>query len=272
MRRLGILTLAPLASAVRTMAEASTSAIPPPSSAGTDRSERDWKRVTSKRLGPLPPLNDKRVYGGSDKAVRLVNRELQEEQFRPELPPVPTIPRGWTFEHTPGHSYFTLKREFESDRGVIEQLRVRCQLEIKDPEKTYRQDDGERDEPEHFTFTLLINKPKRAPGGLEFTCTSVDNELVVDGLAVHADDSSLENAWTRMPLNIAEREARYRGPYMKELDEDFMDELLAFMDERGINNAFAEFIAMQGHWTEQEEYLTWLRMVRAFADVSTDVV
>lgn len=252
----------------------------PPAASGVKRSERDWGIIGSRRrVMGLPAVNDKRRCGGSDKAVRLINRELTEEQWRPELPPVPRVPRGWSFEHTPGTAFFTLQRTYESigERGLttVELLRVRCAIGNKDPEKTYRLDDGERDEPEHFTFTLALSKPRSTSftGGVEFTMTVVDSELVFDCAAMHTSKEALDNVVDLRDIaSVARRNQSYRGPYVRELDEDFVDEMLAYLDERGVNNAFAEFIQQQAHWTEQQEYLHWLKIVRDFADVTGDEV
>ena len=196
-----------------------------------------------------------------------MNRELMEERVRPERPPEPAVPRGWTVHHKLGTGEFWVTRMYENDIGTLEELRVRCGVEIKCPERTYRQDDGERDEPEHFNFNLFVSKPKKGTevGGLEFILTSVDSELVLDGLAVHSSKADLVVAATRDAASTADKATRYRGPYINELDEDFADELMNYLDDRGIHNGFAEFIMNQAHMAEQNEYEHYLKIVRAFA-------
>lgn len=203
----------------------------------------------------------------SSKAVRIMNRELLDEQIRPERPTEPVVPRGWKVHQKLGSGEFWVTRMYENEVGTLEELRLRCGIDIKDPEKTYRQDDGEREEPEHFNFNLFISKPKAGAkvGGLEFMLTSVDAELVLDGMAVHSTYEDLQIAMTRSAKCIADTNLRYRGPYINELDEDFADELMNYLDDRGVHNTFAEFIQQQAHVSEQLEYEHFLKIVRAFA-------
>lgn len=211
-----------------------------------------------------PPANTQTT---SAKGIRIANRELLEEQVRPELPPEPRVPRGWTLHHTPGTGNFMLSRLYENDVGSLEELTLRCAIEVKDYEKTYRQDDGEREDPEHFNFTLFVAKPRAGTnvGGLEFMLTSVDCELVFDGLAVHSTREELEVAMTQSAAARKQRDDKYRGPFINELDEDFADELMNYLDDRGVDNTFAEYLMQQAHWIEQLEYENWLKLLRAFA-------
>lgn len=203
----------------------------------------------------------------SVKAVRMMNRELIDEQVRPERPPEPATPRGWTVKHEMGTGEFWVSRMYENDVGTLEELKVIGSVEIKDPEKTYRQQDGEREEPEHFNFSLFVSKPKKGEevGGVEFMLTSVDSEIVLDGMAVHSNRADLVVAMTRKKSCVVDKELRYRGPYINELDEDFADEIMNYLDERGVHNTFAEFIRDLAHTVEQAEYEHFLKLIRAFA-------
>jgi hypothetical protein len=213
--------------------------------------------------GPVVPAE----YMTSVRAVRMMNRELIEEGLRPERPPEPQVPRGWTVHHTVGTAEFWVTRMYENDVGTLEELRARCSVEIKDPERTFRQDDGEREEPEHFNFSVFASKPKKGAdvGGIEFSLTSVDGELVLDAMAIHNTRADLVVAMTRDVKCVTDRDSRYRGPYISELDEDFADEIMNYLDDRGVHNTFAEFIMNQAHTTEQLEYEHYLKIIRAFA-------
>jgi hypothetical protein len=200
------------------------------------------------------------------KAVRIANRELSEEANRPEKPPKPSVPRGWAIEHAAGRSFFTMKRQYENDLGTVEAMRLYCAIEIKDPERTYRQDDGEREDPEHFNFQLQIMKPNaNGVGALDFALTSIDGELLLDSMSIHSNMADADVAFTRTVAAGRQRDGMYRGPYINELDDDFTDEILNYLDDRGVHNAFAEFVQMQAHYTEQEEYEHWLLLLRGFA-------
>lgn len=249
-----------------------------------------------------------------ERLARISRREVNDEQRRPHRPPFPKVPMGWTVQHAPGTSYFTMhKRISGSDpRGGVsvaggvadEELRIFASGEIKEPEFTFRADDGEREEPEHLNWCVFISKPFKGQkstfmpggglrrdiggegdassssgngkneigafngGGLEVSLTTIDHELILDSIAVHDTAEKLEMAWRARihgPELMFKRDRHYRGPYIGELDEEFVDEILNYLDERGINNSFAEFMQAQWHWLEQVEYEEWLRMLMAFS-------
>ncbi|RNF00282.1 putative p22 protein precursor [Trypanosoma rangeli] len=145
-------------------------------------------------------------------------------------------------------------------------------MELKEYEGTYRMDNGEREEEEYLFFTLFVQK-QRFQGALEFGLTSIDMELVMDSLTIHSNGEELDDAYGALSAvtsmnNLSEkcieksnllcqrkRDTRYRGPMLSELDDDFSDEVLDYLDERGVNNGFAEYIMVQAHFFEQEEYI-----------------
>ncbi|EPY25051.1 p22 protein precursor [Angomonas deanei] len=140
-------------------------------------------------------------------------------------------------------------------------------------------DNGEREEQEYLNFVAFIEKESYPNGGLEFGLTSIDMDLVLDSLTLHPNKAQLEvarSSWfptmgnKEKPLTTISakrmRDNFYRGPMISELDEDFSDEIFDYLDERGINNSFANFMMSQAYYLEQEEYLNWLRLLRRFAD------
>lgn len=217
----------------------------------------------------------------------LTVREEKEEKLRDFLPERPSVPPGWTLSHDPGTCSFTLSKAVEIRSCGVEWLTVYAMLERKQYESTYRADSGEREEQEYFNFALFIKKQRHSGGGLEFGMTAIDYELVVDSLVVHPTHEHLDVArralgvplascrsedrharWAnrRTCLQLARlRDYRYRGPRLNELDEDLSDEILDYLDERGVNNAFAEYIMSQCGYYEQQEYIHWLRLLRRFA-------
>ncbi|RNE95394.1 putative p22 protein precursor [Trypanosoma conorhini] len=212
----------------------------------------------------------------------LTVREENEEGLRDFLPPKPAVPAGWKLEHVIGSNSFDLRKTVEIRDCGKEDLHVLAMMELKEYEGTYRMDNGEREEEEYLFFTLFIQK-HRFQGALEFGLTSIDMELVMDSLAIHSNRDELDDAYgalsagaNRNSLSVKGseksnlfcrrcRDARYRGPMMSELDDDFSDEILDYLDERGVNNGFAEYMMAQAHFFEQEEYINWLRLLRQFA-------
>eukprot|EP00759_Apiculatamorpha_spiralis_P026011 PhF_6_TR29213/c0_g1_i1/m.42739/K15414/C1QBP; complement component 1 Q subcomponent-binding protein, mitochondrial len=183
--------------------------------------------------------------------------EIQEElMYDSSVISDDDVPKHWTYSHTPGTCFYLLKRTFNDEK-----IEIRSALDKKDPEATFRQEDGERVEGEHFLFTVLIRREGR--GTLEFHLASIDNELVLDSLIVHQEDIVIESFMDLETLKVRQR--RYQGPPLAELDEELMDELYAYLEQRGIDDVFAEFIADRGAKMEQEEYVRWLRELHEFS-------
>jgi complement component 1 Q subcomponent-binding protein, mitochondrial len=58
--------------------------------------------------------------------------------------------------------------------------------------------------------------------------------------------------------------ASYEGPGIFELEEPFADPLFSFLEERGLSDDFAEFVALYAYHTEQREYINWLNKLSTF--------
>lgn len=212
------------------------------------------------------------------KLFSLTVREEREEGLRDFLPEKPLLPAGWNFKHNPGSNMFEMTKEIEVRGCGVEHLHVIALMERKQYESTYRMDNGERNEQEYLNFVLFLNKNRYEKGGLEFGLTSIDMELVMDSVAIHDTKEKFEaskQSWYeskkthQLPTNLALRRYRdgfYRGPMLNELDDDLSDEMIDYLDERGINDAFADFMMSQAYYLEQEEYLNWLRLLRRFSD------
>jgi hypothetical protein len=194
-----------------------------------------------------------------------MRRELDEEKIRDFLPPKPDIPHGWELTHTPNSNRFDLNKSVEIRNGCTEHMHIIALMEIKQPETTYRMDTGERDEEQHLTFSLFVKKLRQPGGGLEFMLTAIDSELVLDNITIHADNEQFELAKRVDQRSIAQRNRMYRGPMLTELDEDLFDCFMDYLDERGVNNAFAEYIMSQAQYLEQAEYEAMLENLMVFS-------
>lgn len=203
------------------------------------------------------------------KLLKIVNRETKEEAVRDYLPAKPPVPPGWEIHHSPGSSRFEMYKQCSIRSCGVEEIHVVSFLEQKQYEGTYRMDNGEREEQEYLNFSLFLSKPA-FQGGLEFALTSIDFELTLDSLSIHRSQKSFLNSKRALGDKSIEttltyrneRDSQYRGPMLNELDEDLSDEILDYLDERGINNAFAEFMISQAHFLEQNEYLNWLALLK----------
>jgi hypothetical protein len=260
---------------------------PTPSRHGPDAG-RSRAKSTNNRLSfenaptTMPPWQ---------RLAKLCRREHNEETRRAYRPPYPKVPTGWQVLHDAGTSFFTMRRTVSPvDRAPgssqDEEIKIFCAGTLKEPERTFRHDDGEREDPEHLNYTVFISKPAKqqqavesssnsspqsspgAGGGLEVQLTTVDHELILDAITIHATKEDFDIAWKALlegPEYQYQRDLKYRGPYVGELDEEFVDEILNYLDERGINNAFASYMQSQWHWFEQLEYEEWLKMYQTFS-------
>ncbi|RHW71702.1 p22 protein precursor [Trypanosoma brucei equiperdum] len=230
--------------------------------------------ATPQQIRRVPFYRHRKLYD-------LTTRELSEEAIRDFLPPKPAVPAGWSMEHKVGSCRFDLTKTMGADDSAREDLHVVALMEPKKYEQTYRMDNGERNGEEYLVFNLFIKKHQHS-GGVEFGLTSIDMELVMDSLVVHSTDREMDYSIGALgpgkttsvgtsfgqKLNIECRRCRdyrYRGPMLNELDDDLTDEILDYLDERGVNNGFAEYMMAQAHFLEQEEYLNWLRLLKQFA-------
>ncbi|KAG5501744.1 hypothetical protein JIQ42_05596 [Leishmania sp. Namibia] len=236
-------------------------------------------RNATGRTAELPVRSEPRRHR---KLYQLTMREEREEGLRDFLPPRPLLPVGWKLQHESGSNRFDLFKSVEIRQCGVEELHIITLMETKEYEGTYRMDNGEREEQEYLSFALFMRKRRYPVGGLEFSLTSIDLELVMDALTIHSSQEAFENAkacYRRngaaaakkdKPISPGEarrrRASKYSGPMLSELDDDLSDEILNYLDERGVNNAFAEFIIAQAFFFEQEEYINWLRLLRKFSE------
>lgn len=206
------------------------------------------------------------------KLFKLAQREKSEEFMRDFLPEKPLLPSGWGLQHATGTNRIDLIKEVEIRNVGAEQLHAIIFLESKNYEGTFRMDNGEREEQEYINFLLFVKKLRYPKGGLEFGLTSIDMELVMDSLAIHSSDSEFlraKNSLANRGEGCSQRaavERMYRGPMLSELDEDLSDEILDYLDERGVNNAFAEFVMSLTYYYEQQGYLHWLSLLQRFSE------
>ena len=200
--------------------------------------------------------------------ARILEREIAQENRRLDSPVAPVIPSGWRYFHTPGDQFLSLSKRVENERNQLEEMRIYFPLPIHHEVLTYNYTDGERMENAHYTFHLFVVKPQQEAqfsGGMEFILTCIDCELILDACVVHETKEELLNATTAAFATETKRDERYRGPSINELDDDLADEMINYLDDRGINNAFAEYITLQGLHAEDMNYKHYLELQYRFA-------
>lgn len=250
----------------QTIASSAAAAAGPSAGASTPSSDATSEKQQQRVANASAPRRELRRH---PKLHHLVVRELKEEYLRDFRPPLPAVPNGWTLDTALGSNKFELKKRIEIRDNGLENMHCIALMEIKQYEHTYRMDTGEREEEEHVIFSLFIEKERWSQGGgggLEFTLTSIDHELVLDALAVHDTKAAFDEAKElRLTTRVEKRDRRYRGPMVGELSEELNDEILDYLDERGIHNGFAEYVMAQAHYSEQMNYEHMLALMRKFA-------
>lgn len=185
--------------------------------------------------------------------IRCLDKEIDDEKLRMDKEP-PKLPQGWDIRHESGTSFFTMERAWVDRKGQAEKHFIRVQLTARDPSL-----DPECDiRGEHFPFKLLVERNARV---VEHAMDVVEGELVVNHVKVY-DEPLL--AYDHSLVADFDRAQTFPGPSLDEAEEEVLDGLHAFLQEREFDDPFAEFIAHYSAWIEQEEYEQWLQQLRKF--------
>ncbi|TFB06956.1 Mitochondrial acidic protein MAM33 [Trichoderma ghanense] len=114
-----------------------------------------------------------------------------------------------------------------------------------------------------INLSILIEKPGKTSGALNIDATARDGDIVVDNMFFYEDATvaRIDN-----PEAAQKRADVYPGPPFGSLDEDLQVLMERFLEERGINETLAAFVPDYVDVKEQQEYLRWLKNVRAFVD------
>ncbi|RCI13045.1 hypothetical protein L249_0079 [Ophiocordyceps polyrhachis-furcata BCC 54312] len=125
------------------------------------------------------------------------------------------------------------------------------------------EDEMSEDAPAPITMTIVIEKPAKAPGALSISASARDGAIEVEAIS-YLPDAKLATSDT--PDVVHKRIDLYSGPPFGSLDEDLQLLIERYLDERGINQAMAVFVADYVDAKEQKEYVRWLENIRGFID------
>lgn len=184
------------------------------------------------------------------------NSEIQGEESN-NNEPEPQVPAGWSVNHTVGTNYFTAKKSFGD-----ETLNLYCPLRSPRATTASREAGNEHGEAAQ-PFSVLINRSGNK-ASMFVNLSVVGGELVVDQIRM-LDGPVGENDALNFHREIGDKFAvSYEGPGIFELEEPFADPLFSFLEERGLSDDFAEFVALYAYHTEQREYINWLQKLATF--------
>ncbi|RDA85226.1 hypothetical protein CP532_3267 [Ophiocordyceps camponoti-leonardi (nom. inval.)] len=131
---------------------------------------------------------------------------------------------------------------------------------IEDPTE---EDEMSDDAPAPISMTVIIEKPAKAPGALSISASARDGAIEVEAIS-YLPDATL--ATSDAPDVVHKRIDLYSGPPFGSLDEDLQLLIERYLDERGVNQALAVFVADFVDAKEQREYVRWLENIKGFID------
>lgn len=111
----------------------------------------------------------------------------------------------------------------------------------------------------YITCSLLVTKAAH-PSAMAVDLEAADDGFEITNVAMFdkatAEAQGAEGDW--------ERRSRYMGPVFEDLDEGVQDAFNAYLAERGVDDALAQFVIDYAAWKEQKDYVNWLEQVKGF--------
>lgn len=174
----------------------------------------------------------------------------------------------WKIDSNAGSSEITMSKTFGNEKirvifsiSDINNTDTEGLDEMEDAED--QNDQNEQDEDPSFTVHAVISCEKPDKGVLTFETQIEDGSVNIMSVvhyptATLAHGSDSESDWQRRGL--------YSGPGFTHLEEDLQSQFTEYLEERGIDTAFAVFVPQLIESREQKEYVNWLGKVREYVD------
>eukprot|EP00906_Rhabdomonas_costata_P031698 RCo044732 len=178
----------------------------------------------------------------SSALVTALQKELKESEGLPK--PAPPLPGGFTMVDRDGYNLVMLKGTFGPDQVVV-QFSVPPRLEFDLPVNELQ-----------LNFDVLIKKPQR--GVIEVRCKTCDQGYDIESVAFF-EEKDKKIAEEETAEADYQRDLRYGGPHLDDLEEDLQTSLGEFLQEKGITVELARFIqAFIKETKEPKEYARWV--------------
>jgi len=217
-----------------------------------------WMRsATTSKISVTPNAFISRRFSSARSTLHdQTNSEIQGEESNTNEPE-PQVPSGWSVSHNLGTNYFTGTKSFGD-----ETLSLYCPL--RSPRATTAaREAGNEDGASSQPFSVLINRSGNN-ASMFVNLSVVGGELVVEQIRM-LDGPLGEKDAMDFHRELGDKSAAtYEGPGIFELEEPFADPLFNFLEERGLSDEFAEFVALYAYHTEQREYINWLQKLSSF--------
>ncbi|WWD17272.1 hypothetical protein CI109_101712 [Kwoniella shandongensis] len=177
----------------------------------------------------------------------------------------------WEIEDIPGSDDVTITRKFGNETIKLTfQISDLDSADFNDPSFPTSTDpsapaeevDPETSEgPASIACSLVITK-SATPGALMVDLETCDEGFEITNVAVYeknlAEAKGAEGDW--------ERRSKYMGPQFDHLDQAVQEAFGAYLAERGVDEALADFVLSYSEHKEQKDYVSWLDQVRGFVE------
>lgn len=174
-----------------------------------------------------------------------------EEANAKEIPIIPT-PSGFTLNERAGSTLVTLKSN-HGDEIITVQAVVPAKLEFDTPTNELS-----------IPFDVIIEKPKA--GVVEFQCRTAEAGFDVESVATF-DEKEKKVAKEESAEADYQRDLKYSGPALEDLEAELQDGIAEFLEDRGINEDMARYIQTYVKESkEPAEYLRWLQGLQKFVE------
>eukprot|EP00455_Lapot_gusevi_P018294 TRINITY_DN1995_c0_g1_i1.p1 TRINITY_DN1995_c0_g1~~TRINITY_DN1995_c0_g1_i1.p1 ORF type:complete len:282 (+),score=118.10 TRINITY_DN1995_c0_g1_i1:54-848(+) len=126
---------------------------------------------------------------------------------------------------------------------------------------------GEEDMEEEPAAALIVNffvvLSRGDKGAIEFDCLSREGQLLLQSCKFYPEakmalEQSADSEYRRAEV--------YDGPALNNLDEEIIERFYEFLEERGIDNEFANFVQAFSRVKERRDNAEWLKFVGKFVD------
>jgi complement component 1 Q subcomponent-binding protein len=188
-----------------------------------------------------------RYYSTAD-FVAALQKELQDSKG--EGGTIPVTPKGFALTDKEGYNLVVLKGTFEGE-SVTVQFSIPKKMEFDTPARGLK-----------VPFDVLVEKQNK--GVIEVQCTTDDMGFEIDQLA-YFEDKERKIAKEETAEADYQRDLRYAGPNLDDLESSLQSELTKYMESRGITEELSQFIQdYVKNVKEPSEYKRWLNGLHNF--------
>ncbi|WVF71397.1 hypothetical protein IAT40_006201 [Kwoniella sp. CBS 6097] len=209
----------------------------------------------------------------SNLASALAAEHKFEQENAATLPEVPAFVENfktqgiWEISDIPGEDDVVLTRKFGN-----ETIKLTFQISDLDSFNDPAEFAADAPEPEvtgeiepagptSIACSLIITKTA-TPGSLMVDLETCEEGFEITNVAVYekalAEREGAEGDW--------ERRSKYMGPQFDHLDQSVQEAFSAYLAERGVDEALADFVLSYCEHKEQKDYVSWLDQVRGFVE------